>query len=129
MVTDHRARINFWDDVWREAALLNGINYHFLSQLNINLKRKVFGCLVDNSWVFLTTWLDLFPFLEGRTKEFCGVVECSDSLLWKYSNNDKLSLKDAYQFKHHDQPATPWVACIWSSFIPPVSIFHGLEAV
>lgn len=70
-------------------------------------------------WTFPSAWLDLFPFLEDRTKNFFIDSDNVDYLLWIASNYGTLSLKDAYLFKHHPQTDLAWVAYIWNSYIPP----------
>lgn len=42
-----------------------------------------------------------------------------DQLVWKHVDNDILSLKEEYSFKHPNQYNKPWAQIIWSNHIHP----------
>jgi hypothetical protein len=114
--------INFWNDLWCGIPL--SVQFHIPDHISTSLSSKVSDYIVNRGWSIPTFLSQLFPTLISIVNQVIIPLEpCSDSLLWKHTNNGDLNLKEAYLFKTQSWQELPWAKYIWSIELPPSRSF------
>jgi ribonuclease HI len=110
--------INFWNDDWWGNTLAS----HFNIPPNISslLSSRVSDFVRNGTWCIPEALANIFPTLVTLVNEIPLPLEPDqDELLWKLTDDGRLTLKEAYKFKSHAWPTLSWASYIWSVDIPP----------
>ncbi|WJX71700.1 hypothetical protein P8452_55669 [Trifolium repens] len=110
--------INFWNDDWWGNTLAS----HFNIPPNISslLSSRVSDFVRNGTWCIPEALANIFPTLVTLVNEIpLPLEQDQDELLWKLTDDGRLTLKEAYKFKSHAWPTLSWASYIWSVDIPP----------
>jgi hypothetical protein len=110
--------INFWLDSWCGDPLTQALDipHHLHHSLKANVK-----CFIENSqWKIPSCLLHAYPTLKFLIEKITiPLIDKEDKLLWTFSHDGDLSLKDAFSFHCTGGQNIGWAKIIWNTSIPP----------